>query len=445
MRLFARGRELSLLLPAVCLYAAGYTSLLIERDTPLSPRAYGAPLIFLGVTFGVHFWFCWIRFRGDEFMFPTVAMLLALSLLMVDRLQPSVWAKQVLWFVLGCAVMAGIVTWRGDVVWLARYKYTQAVTGLALVLVTAVFGHEINGARLWLRAGPLSFQTSEALKLMLVIFIAAYLDEKRELLALSTFRWRSLRLPPLAYLGPLLVMWALSLLSLVWQRDLGGTLLLLGVALAMIYVATGRRYYVFGGLLLFLANLALTYRLFPYVRNRIDIWLHPWQYAQDRSYQIVQALYAISSGGLLGSGLGEGYPRFIPEVHTDFIFAAIAEELGLLGAAAVMALSLVLIFRGLRTALHAPGDFERLLAVGFSSMLALQCLVIIGGNLSAIPLTGITLPFVSYGGSSLLVNFAIVGLLLKLSSRPEPALNPELRSLADGNENGPMRGHVRVP
>ncbi len=417
-----RGRELGLLCITACLYLTGYAMLVIERKDPLVPATFVVPVGFLVLLLVVHLWLSVIGFRGDQFMFPTVSMLVGLSLLMVDRLRPSLLRSQLLWFAFGCLILVVIATWGTDLLWLARYKYTFAVAGMVLLLFTALFGHEINGARLWLRVGPFQFQTSEVMKLVLVVFMAAYLEEKGELLSLATFQWRRLKLPPIAYLGPLLMMWVLSLLSLIWQRDLGGTLLLLGVALAMMYVATGRRYYVVGGMALFVFNLVVTYRLFGYVRNRIIIWLHPWEYAADKSYQIVQAFYAMSSGGVLGSGLGQGAPKYIPEVHTDFIYAAIVEELGLLGGTAILALFLILIFRGLRTALDMNGTFEKLLAVGFAAILALQALVIVGGNLSVIPLTGITLPFVSYGGSSMVVNFIVVGLLLQLSAKPERLL-----------------------
>lgn len=425
----ARWRELSLLVIAGAFYAVGYASLLIVRDVPMTARAFDLPLAFGGALLAVHVWFCIIGFRGDQMMFPCVAMLVAISLLMVDRLRPSLVNAQMTWFWLGCAVLVATATFGKDMAWLSRYKYTFAVVGLGLLLLTAVAGREINGARLWLGVGPFQFQTSELMKLVLVIFIAGYVEEKQELLSLTTFQWTRLRFPPVAYLGPLLAMWMLSLLSLVWQRDLGGTLLLLGVALAMLYIGTGRKSYVAGGVALFMINLFVTYQLFSYVRNRILIWLHPWQYAQDKSYQVVQALYAFSSGGLIGSGLGQGSPRYIPEVHTDFIFAAIAEELGLLGAFAVLLLVLVLVFRGLRTAVLQERVFEQLLSAGLASVLGLQCLVIAAGNLSIIPLTGITFPFVSYGGSSMFINFVMIGILLQLSAtrprQPAPAALPE--------------------
>ncbi|MCL5946669.1 MAG: FtsW/RodA/SpoVE family cell cycle protein, partial [Chloroflexi bacterium] len=305
---------------------------------------------------------------------------------------------------------------RFDLWWLSRFKYTFALAGFLLLLATALFGREVNGARLWLGFGPLQFQTTELMKVVLVIFMAGYLEERRELLTLAEHRWRGIRIPPLEYFGPLGVLWLASLLSLLWQRDLGGTLLLLGVALAMLYVATERLSYVFGGIGLFLINVLVTYHFFAYVRTRINVWFDPWRYAHQQGYQIVQALYAVSSGGIFGPGIGRGYPGFIPAVYTDFIFAAISEELGLLGGFVVLTAFVLLVARALSIALRCSGTFEQLLAVGLAALLALQCLVIVAGNLEVIPLTGITLPFISYGGSSMAINFLIIGMLLRLSS-----------------------------
>lgn len=417
-RLLARGIELRLLLLALSAFAVAEATLAGVDGTPL--RAIAAPVAALGAIFLVaHLWLAARGVAGDQLLLPLVGLLTALSLAFVERLHPASFRPQFLWVALGFALAAAVAGSRFEPWWLARYKYTFAVAGFALLVITALFGRTVNGARLWIGVGPLQFQSTELMKLVLVIFIAGYLEDKRELLTLGEHRWGPLRLPPLSYLGPLGVMWLASLLSLLWQRDLGGTLLLLGVALAMLYAGTGRPFYVVGGLLLFVLNVAVTYHLFGYVRSRVDVWLDPWADPRASGYQIVQALYAVSAGGIFGAGLGQGMPTKIPVVSTDFIYAAIAEELGFLGALAVLLLFLVLVFRGLRIALSCPGPFEQLLALGFASLLGLQCLVIVAGNLEVIPLTGITLPFVSYGGSSMVVNFLIVGALLRLSSLTE--------------------------
>lgn len=419
-RLGARPQELRLLLVAFAVFVIGEESL-----ARVSNRGEGSALpaiVALGLVFlAAHFWLALRGTRSDEVLLPAIGVLTAISLVVVQRLHPASFAPQFLWIVLGFILASVIGGSRFELWWLSRYKYTFAAAGFALLVITALFGRKVNGARLWIGVGPFQFQSTEVMKLVLVIFVAGYLEEKRELLTLGEHRWGFLRLPPLQYVGPLGVMWLASLLSLLWQRDLGGTLLLLGVALAMLYAGTGRLSYVVGGLALFLLNVVLTYHFFGYVRSRVDVWLDPWVYARDQGYQIVQALYAVSSGGIFGAGLGQGVPGYIPEVYTDFIYAAIAEELGFLGALAILVVFMILVFRGLRIALRCPGAFEQLLALGLACLLGLQCLVIVAGNLEVIPLTGITLPFVSYGGSSMVVNFVILGILLRLSSLSERA------------------------
>jgi cell division protein FtsW (lipid II flippase) len=356
------------------------------------------------------------RFRGDESLLPLVALLSGLGLLVLNYLEPAQERAQLGWLALGLALMLLLIFALRDVGMLQRYKYTAAALGIALLIVTAIFGREINGARLWLGFGPFQFQPSELMKLLLVIFMAAYLEERRDILARADYRWGTLKLSPWPYLVPLLLLWGLSLLLLLWQKDLGATVLMLGIALSMMYVATGRKTFVGAGLLLLAANVLLTYKLFGYVHQRIQVWLHPWELASGPSYQIVQALYAIANGGASGTGLGRGHPGFIPFASTDFIFAATAEQLGFAGMLALLAVYLVLVLKSLQIGLTQPTTFGQLLGVGCAMVLALQCLVIVAGNLSLIPLTGITLPFVSYGGSSLVVNFLLLGLLLRLSA-----------------------------
>ncbi|MHB8619069.1 MAG: FtsW/RodA/SpoVE family cell cycle protein, partial [Chloroflexota bacterium] len=329
-----------------------------------------------------------------------------------------------------------------DVSVLRRYKYSAAALGILLLVITAALGREINGARLWLRLGPVQFQPSELMKLLLVVFMAAYLEERREILARASYRWQTLKLSPWPYLVPLFLLWGLSLLLLLWQKDLGATVLMLGIALSMIYVATGRKTFVLAGALLLLFNVLLTYKLFGYVHQRIEVWLHPWQLASGPSYQIVQALYAVANGGASGTGLGQGHPGYIPFASTDFVFAATAEQLGFAGMLAVLAMYLVLVLRGLQIAMAQSSAFGQLLGVGCSMVLALQCLVIVAGNLALIPLTGITLPFVSYGGSSLVTNFVLLGLLLRLSTPhvlTERLRRPPLPHLAGGGRSGVQR------
>ncbi|MDY7042454.1 MAG: FtsW/RodA/SpoVE family cell cycle protein [Chloroflexota bacterium] len=355
---------------------------------------------------------------ADPLLLPIAGQLCGLGLLLVARLAPNFLLRQALWAVLGLGAMLAVALPRPTLRWLRRYRYTWLILGLALLSLTLLFGVNPSGygARLWLGLSGAYFQPSELLKIVLVVFLASYLGEKRELLAVSGTRVGPWRLPPLPHLGPLLLMWGFSVVLLGWQRDLGAALLFFGTFLAMLYAATGREVYVWLGAALFLISAFAGYRLFDHVSLRVDTWWNPWAEASGRAFQIVQSLLAFAAGGVLGQGVGQGYPTFIPVVHSDFVFAAIGEEMGLLGTLSVVALFAVLVYRGFRAALAVEDAFAVLLAVGLSTMLGLQALVIMGGTLKVIPLTGVTLPFVSYGGSSLVTSFAMLGLLLRVSA-----------------------------
>jgi cell division protein FtsW len=305
---------------------------------------------------------------------------------------------------------------------LRHYKYSWAAIGIGLLAATLLFGYEVNGARLWIDLGPVSVQPGELLKIVLVIFIAGYLAETRTLLTSARIRVGFISVPPLPYFLPMLALFAVVMLIVVRLNDLGTALLFFGIFLTMLFVATGRRSYVLIGLLLFLAGSFVAYQLFGHVQARIDIWLDPFADPLGAGFQPVRALYALGRGGVFGEGLGQGLVTLaggptIPFVQTDFIFTAVAEELGLLGALALLGFAAVIVFRGLRVAALARDDFSGLLAVGLTASLGLQTLIIIGGNTKLVPLTGITLPFVSYGGSSILASFVMIGLLLSISHR----------------------------
>jgi len=276
---------------------------------------------------------------------------------------------------------------------------------------------DVGGNKNWLVFGPVRFQPSEFAKLFIVLFLAAYLSERREVLAFATRSFGPLVLPQPRIMAPLLAIWGLAMLMLVAQRDLGAALLFFGTATVMIYLASGRPGYLWWGAGMFLVGTALAYALYPHVRVRIDIWLDPWADPSGKAYQIVQSLFALGSGGALGSGLGYGFPNLVPEVHTDFVFAAIGEELGLAGAGAVMMLYILMVYRVFRAALLAPTPFRALLAGGLAVLLALQVLVIVGGVTKFLPLTGVTLPLVSYGGSSVVATFILLGMVLAMSER----------------------------
>jgi cell division protein FtsW (lipid II flippase) len=419
-----RSVELRLLLYPATLLVLGLAWLAASRGGEIEMRSLLAGLIFAGLLLMAHLWLCWSLPAADQLLLPVAAGLAALGQLTVSRVAPELALRQTMWVTIGLISMIAAITLLPGVGWLKRYRYSLAALGLVLVLVTMVLGVDPNGsgARLWIGVGGLYFQPSELLKVLLVIFFAAYLDQYRELLAYSGPRLGPLRLPPVPYLLPLLIMFGLSQVVLFWQRDLGAALLFFGIFLSMLYVASGRGSYVLIGSLLFLLGAYLSQALFSHVRLRLSIWLDPWSQAESGGYQLVQALLALGSGGVLGSGLGAGYPEYIPAVHTDFIIAAVGEELGLAGSLAIVALYILFVERGLRIALNSVDSFGALLAAGLTAVVGIQALVILGGTLRLMPLTGITLPLVSYGGSSILANFILLGLLLKVSAERRGAL-----------------------
>ncbi|MGB9753127.1 MAG: cell cycle protein [Roseiflexus castenholzii] len=459
-----RSAELRLLLIALVFFAAGYTLVaLAGADGPAaSTTIQGVArilwpsilpfLLFLALSLGLS----WRLPGADQMVLPLVALLTGLGLMVIARLEPDLLPikcqqrdgtlapcfagiddRQALWVLLGIAICAIVlfIPWddllrryqRTSLMdWLDHHRYAWLTAGVALILATFLFGVDPNnsGVRAWFNFGFFLFQPSELLKIVLVIFLASYLNEHREVVA-AGYRIGPLPLPPLPYLVPLIAMWGLAMGLIIAQRDLGAALLLFSVFLAMLYVATGRGWYVVAGLCAFGAGSYVLYNIVAVVKTRVSIWLDPWATAQGSGYQIVQAIYALASGGVLGAGLGQGLPTVIPAVHTDFVFTALAEEMGLAGSLAVLVAYLLLIFRGYAIAIRIPGrfrGFEQLLAVGLTTILAAQTFIIIGGNLRVIPLTGITLPFISYGGSSVIMNFLIIGLLLRISaSAPTPA------------------------
>jgi cell division protein FtsW (lipid II flippase) len=386
--------------------------------------------LFIGLLYGTHAWLNVRRPRADQLLLPVVATIVVLGLVMIQRLEPSlpdgfrgIANKQVVWITAGVGALLVTVTFLRDLNLLRRYKYTFALIGILLVAATLVFGSDAGsgtGVRLWFNFGFFQFQPSELLKVLLVIFLAGYLDEKRDLLG-SSYRLGPVSLPPLPYLAPLLLLWALALALFVIQRDLGSALLFFGIFLAMLYVSSGKASYVVSGLGLFFIAAYLLNAFFSsqftHIQERVNIWLNPWPTGDDKGYQIVQSLFSLASGGVLGKGIGFGSPGYIPAVHTDMVISAIGEELGLAGTLAVIGLFMVLVYRGYHIALAAKTGYEQLLAVGLTTVLGLQAIIIMGGAIKMIPLTGITLPFISYGGSSLITNFVIIGLLLRVSAQ----------------------------
>ena len=358
-------------------------------------------------------------------LFPTAAVLTGLGFAMIFRLSGGLAAEQATWVAVGIAAFCITLVLVRDHRQLDAYTYTIGLVGIALLLMPIApgIGRTINGARLWVRIGPIGFQPAEIGKVLIVVFLASYLTQKRELLRVATGGIGPLKLPPAKHLMPVLVAWAASLAVLFIQRDLGASLLYFGIFVVMLWVATGRVAYLLIGLLLFGVGAAAGYAIFSHVQLRVHVWLHALD--PDRVFdvgygQLAQAQFGMGTGGLVGAGLGRGSPGLIPFAPTDFIFAAIGEELGLLGTVGVLLLYVVLVGKGLRTALACPDGFGRLLATGLSAAVALQTFVIVGGVTRVIPLTGVTLPFVSYGGSSLVSNFVLLALLVRISAGPAP-------------------------
>ena len=351
---------------------------------------------------------------ADILLLPLAVFLASIGLTLILRLRPDLFFQQGLWLAAGLIAFAVTVAVFRQADQIAKYKYLCGLAGITLLIITILFNKN------WVILGPVRFQPSEFAKLLIIIFLAAYLSERRQLLSYATRQYGPLTLPHPRFIAPLLAFWGLTMAMLIVQRDLGSALLYFGTTVIMTYMASGRLSYVFLALGLFFAGSAVCYFVFPHVQLRIDIWLNPWADPNGRAYQIVQSLFAFGSGGLLGSGLTFGYPTIIPEVHTDFIFAAIGEELGLAGTAAVIIAYILLVYRAFRTALTAPSDFTMLMASGLGILTALQVFIIIGGVTKFLPLTGITLPLISYGGSSMVSSFILLGMLYAVSEATVP-------------------------
>ena len=434
MRITWRGTELGLLVPILLLVPLGFVVTHVALSGTLELGSLELAVVYVALFVGAHLVLVAFGHRGDQLLVPAVGALGGIGLVMLNRLPQSLAGTsafglelgmagtQLLWFGAGIVAMLVVAIGLRDDGILRHYKYTWAAIGIGLLVATMVLGYEVNGARLWIDLGPVSVQPGEIIKIVLVVFIAGYLAETRTLLTSARVRIGFLSIPPLPYFLPMLGLLAIVMLIVVRLNDLGTALLFFGTFLTMLFVATGRRSYVLIGLLLFAGASYVAYSLFGHVQARFDIWLDPFADPLGAGFQPVRALYAFGRGGIFGEGLGQGLVTLggnltIPFVHTDFIFTAIAEELGLLGAFAVLAVVAVLVFRGLRIAALARDDFGGLLAVGLTTSLGIQALIIIAGNTKLIPLTGITLPFVSYGGSSIMASFVMIGLLLAISHR----------------------------
>ncbi|SDO04947.1 FtsW/RodA/SpoVE family cell cycle protein [Geodermatophilus sp. DSM 45219] len=406
-------------------------------------------------TFGVWFTALWAVAHlvvrrwapyADPLLLPAVALLVGLGLSFIHRLDLAAQQAgstvsredapvQLVWATLGLVLFIGVLLVLRDHRLLARFAYTLALIGLVLLAIPAVLPaslSEVNGAKIWIRVAGFSIQPGEFAKICLTVFFAAYLVDKRDVLALASRRVMGLELPRGRDLGPVLVAWMLSILVLVFERDLGSSLLLFGIFVVMLYVATERASWLVIGLGLFAGGALIAYQLFGHVQQRVDSWLDPFEYYDGSGFQVAQALFGLGTGGLFGAGLGGGRPDQVPVAKSDFIAAAVGEELGLFGLVAVIIVYLVLVERGLRTSLICRDAFGKLLAAGLSFAIAWQVFVVLGGVTGLLPLTGLTTPFLAYGGSSLVANFVLVAVLVRISDaarrpaapvgQPKPAL-----------------------
>jgi cell division protein FtsW (lipid II flippase) len=424
----ARNRELLALVPASLLLTAGFAAIFIQENDVLSnvSLTYGA--IFLGLCFAGHVFLRVTLPYADPYIFPLVAVLACFGLVVIYRIDDTLAREQAQWFVFGLVLFAATILLLRDLRVLEQYRYTIAALGLALLLLPRVpgIGQQVNGAYLGVKLGPLSFQPAEFGKIAIIIFLAAYLRDTRQVLVQGSRRFLGITIPPLKHFGPLLVVWGAAMLMLVFIRDLGSSLMYFGGFLAVLYVATNRASFVVIGLALFGLGSWFMASTISHVQDRIDTWLDPFNPTYlnrpvGGSYQIAQGLFAQADGGLFGTGLGAsllkgpGGENLIPLPSTDLIYAVITNELGLVGACGLILVYLLLTERGLRTATLASDSFSKLLAAGLSAVFALQVFVIVGGVTRVIPLTGVTLPFVSYGGSSIVANMVLLALLLIVS------------------------------
>ncbi|HSL57862.1 MAG TPA: FtsW/RodA/SpoVE family cell cycle protein [Acidimicrobiales bacterium] len=419
LRTLRRRVELGLIVLATVITVSAYALAGLGRTASIPANIGPFLAVVLGLFVFAHLAVRRLANNADGLLLPMAALLNGIGYVFIARLDESLAGFQAVWTAVGIgAFVATLVVIRRPRD-LQRYRYTFLFIGLGLLLAPLVpgVGFENLGARIWVRLGPVTFQPGEFAKVALAIFFAGYLVERRELLSVSTFRLGPVMLPDPRHLGPLLFAWGVSLMIMVAQRDLGSSLLFFTLVIVMLWVATERASYLVIGTGLFAAGAFFAYQSFSHVRDRVAIWIDPWDadVIRNEGFQIVQAAYALAFGGLTGTGIGLGNPDRIPVVETDFIFAAIGEELGLVGATAILAAYLLMVGSGLRIAMQAEGGFEKLLAVGLTTLLGVQAFIIIGGVIRLLPLTGITLPFVSYGGSSLVANYVLLALLLRVS------------------------------
>ncbi|MGH2856191.1 MAG: FtsW/RodA/SpoVE family cell cycle protein [Solirubrobacteraceae bacterium] len=424
----ARNRELFALVPAALLVTAGFAGVFIQRQSVLSnvSLTYGA--IFLGLCLAAHVCIRMTLPNADPYLFPLVAVLASFGIVMIYRISATDARQQAQWFVIGLILFVATIVVFRDYRKLEHYRYLIVVVSLLLLVLPRVpgIGEQVNGAYLEIHLpGGLSFQPTEFSKIGLVVFLASYLRDTRQVMVLGARRVLGITIPPLKHFGPVLVIWGVAMLALFLLSDIGSSLMFYGALLAMLYVATGRLSFVVVGLAAFAIGAWYIGTHIPHVHARFEDWQHPFNPhlygATGGSFQVANGIFAQAAGGLFGLGWGQSILSLIPFPQTDMIYAVITNELGLFGAGAILVTYLLFIYRGLQAAVLSRDSFSTLLATGLSAVFALQVFVIVGGVTRVIPLTGVTLPFISYGGASIVANFVLLALLLLVSDRARRA------------------------
>jgi peptidoglycan glycosyltransferase len=423
LRAVRRNTELGLIVLGTLVTVGAYLLASLAEDARIPGNIVPFLGIVLGLQLAAHLAIRRLAPDADGTIVPIAGLLNGLGYVFIVRIDEAKSEPQGLaglqsgWIAVGIIAFIATLLVIRRVRDLERSRWTIGMLGIVLLLLPLVpgVGKTINGAKIWVGIGPLSFQPGEFAKILLALFFASYLVEKRELLAVSSHRVGPIPLPDLKHLGPVLLAWGVSLVVMVAEKDLGSSLLFFALFVALLWVSTERATYLVVGLLLFAGGAFFAHSQFTHVQDRVTIWLDPWQDPKDDGFQIVESSFAFSAGGVTGTGLNLGSPTRIPYAETDFIFAAIGEELGLIGASGVLVAYLLIIGAGLRIALRSDVPFERLLATGLTVLIGVQSFIIMGGVTRLLPLTGVTLPFVSYGGSSLIANYVLIALLLRIS------------------------------
>lgn len=440
-----RNTELLLLCIAAPLVILLFAMLALNNGDELGLNTLGVPLGIFGAFVIAHAAVRRFAPEADPAILPISFALAGIGIAFVTRLAPALAARQVMWLYAGIVIMIGVLVLLRNLEKVANYKYTLMIAGMVLLLspMLPFIGQEIYGSRIWLSIGPFSFQPGEIAKILIVLFLAGYLSANREMLSVFTWEVGPLRLPAPATLIPLLAMWVIAFVIVVFEKDLGSALVFFLVFLVMLYVATGKKFYLGVGLGLAAVAAVVLYNAFGHVQTRVQTWLDPFADAQGGGYQLVQTIYSLADGGLFGVGVGNGLAVNIPVVESDFIFAAIAEELGLMGAAGILLLFLSFAIRGMVTAARAKSDVSSLIAAGLTAVIVMQAFIIVGGVTRLIPLTGLTLPFISQGGSSLLASFIIVGFLLRCGDEAT-GLEREMTSATSSLHANSVLGRVSL-